>query len=244
VFWGMNVYNVLQYYLPAGAILISPKAPNNARGVRLVDVDGDGKQEIIVLYRWRGKACLMILKDDNMYWTKLADIRGNGFNVDYLRLIDITGKGTASIVLGWELSLKENELNVYTFEHNKLKCLCDGIKYSKIEVENLNGDKNSIIIWNKVLAEAYNIKIFSWDGQDIALDNGNYPNFYNRIVSYYMDRLKELPRAAFYWYYLADAQIKANMLKDVVETIDTGVSLDSVYPTKEDFEKLKEIANI
>lgn len=51
-----------------------------------------------------------------------------------------------------------------------------------------------------------------------------------------------MPDIGFYWYYLADSQIKAGNKKDALESIDKGLSLNTAYPTKESFNKLKEKA--
>lgn len=242
MFWGMNVYNILQYYLPPGAILISPKGPSKARGVRLVDLDKDGVQEIIALYRWRGRAHLIILKDNKKHWCKLAEVRGTGFNIDYFDLIDITKDGKLDIIIGWETEVMENILDIYEFKENKLRRLDKDIKYNKIEIKKLLENKVGIIIWKHVLAEAYDIEVLSWDGKKLDLDTGIYPKYFNEVVKYYKERIKELPKAAFYWYYLADAQLKANMNKEALKSIEVGSSFEAEYPSIEDFNELRKRA--
>ena len=41
--------------------------------------------------------------------------------------------------------------------------------------------------------------------------------------------------ARFYWYYVADAQIKAGDKKAALKSIEKGSNLNRGYPSKEDF---------
>lgn len=234
----MNVYNILQFYLPAGGELISPKGPRGARGVRLVDLDGDGIQEIIALYKWREEVHILILKDDEKHWTKLAQIKGRGHDVDFFKLVDIKGNGNLSIVIGWETGQKDKELDVYAFQDNEVEILTEKVSYHKIEVVNLSENKVGVVLWKHVIGEAYEIETLGWECSELTVVANKNHKYFRRVVTYYTERLKELPKAAFYWYYLADAQIMADMRDEALASIKVGTSLGSDYPSSEDFEAL------
>jgi len=69
------------------------------------------------------------------------------------------------------------------------------------------------------------------------------PDYFTQtVVPYYEQKVKEMPKAGFYWYYLADSQIKAGDKKSALKSIEKGLNVATGYPSKEEFNDLKEKA--
>jgi hypothetical protein len=98
--------------------------------------------------------------------------------------------------------------------------------------------KVDVAIWNHDTGEAYKVEILRWKDTQLVPDEDSYSYYFKRVVAYYEEKVKQVPEAAFYWYYLADAQIKAGMEKEAAKSIEVGMKISPGYPTKEEFQEL------
>ena len=64
-----------------------------------------------------------------------------------------------------------------------------------------------------------------WDGKKLVLDKKMYSQYYPRIEEFYESKIKKMD-AWYYWYALADAQIKANLLEKAHSSIEKGFSFN------------------
>lgn len=243
---------VVNEFLAKGAQIVNPQTPEGAKGVQLVDLNGDGEDEIVALYKLNGtqsRAGLLVLKyAADGTWSKVSDYQSDGFGVNYLKFANITGDKGNNIVVGWNLGSIFNELNIFSLENNQLKKITSNY-CSKIEVEDMDGNKNGqseIALWIHDTGEAFQIDVFKWNGEELVSDQDAHPNYFQKVTQYYEQKVKEMPDAAFYWYYLADAQIKADNPKDALSSITAGLAIKAehsdYYPDNSEFEKLKETA--
>jgi bla regulator protein BlaR1 len=70
-----------------------------------------------------------------------------------------------------------------------------------------------------------------------------YAEYFREVVVPYDQQLVEqMPGARFAWYYLAEAQVKARMPQEALQSIEQGLSLNIDYPSTYEFEQLKEQA--
>lgn len=106
----------------------------------------------------------------------------------------------------------------------------------------LNGNqKVGLAIWQWYLADSYLIDTLKWNGKKLAFDGELYSQYYPTIEKFYHDKITEMD-AWFYWYCLADAQIKANLLEKASYSIQKGLSLAkhlSMPDVVQNFNKLK-----
>lgn len=235
--------NFVQRSLPMGAVLVNAQNPYEEMPVKLVDLDGDGIPEIIAAYMWQGSPFVLVLKSYNKLWYKVADIEGVGYNINYLNFADVTGRGIKDLIIGWQVGAVWSELNIFQFRNAQFNKIVSDVIYSKIEVENMSGEKHidgkvDIALWTHDTGEAYKVEVLRWEGAKLVPEKDAYPYYFKKVVAYYEEKVEEMPEAAFYWYYLADAQIKAGMQKDAEKSIEIGMKISPSYPTKEDFQDL------
>lgn len=230
----LELNNYVQKLLPAGAKLAVPAYPAGAKAIQKADVDGDGKEEVVVTYSIGSNPAQLkvsVFKEDKEVWT----YDGQGYGLDCFSITDLTGDKKPELLLGWTVGASAgNGLDIFTWDHNTLKRVT-GIGYHKLEIEDMPGPngtdgKAEIALWQKDTGQAYVIEVLRWQDNDLALAEDVYPYYFKRVVEYYGHRVKEMPDAAFYWYYLADAQVKSNLPAEAMKSIETGVALKLDYP--------------
>lgn len=250
-----DILNEVNKIIPKDARIINPENPEGSKGIQLKDIDGDGNGEAIVLYKLNGAdghAGFLVLKQDsNNKWNKIMDYRSDGSDVNYLNIANVTGNENGDIIIGWQMGSTANGLDLFTWKNKKLEKVASSY-YSKIEVSEMadkNGNKNGkndVALWVHDTGEAYIIDVLKWDGSRLVSDTDAYPYYFKTVVPYYEQKIKELPGAAFYWYYLADAQIKAGDSKNALNSINEGLALKkkspNIYPEDSKFLELKKLA--
>ena len=235
--------NFVQKSLPMGAVIVNVQNPYEEMPIKMIDIDGDGILEIIVAYLWRGNPFVLILKKNNNFWYRIADIEAVGYNINYLNFADVTGTGNKDLIIGWQVGAIWSELNIFQCKFSQLNKIVSDIMYSKIEIVNIPGQKENsgkvdIALWSHDTGEAYKVSLLTWAFDKLVPSEGEYPNYFKKVVEYYEKKVALMPKAAFYWYYLADAQIKARMHNEAEKSIEIGLKLNQEYPSKEKFKEL------
>lgn len=247
--------DVINSFLPTTAQVVTPQNPEGAKGIQLADLNGDRKDEIVALYKLSGEqsgaGLLVLAPNPDGSWHKILDYKSEGYGVNYFKSADITGDQKNDIVVGWNIGAIANSMDIFSFESNQPKKIASDY-YSKIETEDMMNEsgktngKSELALWNHDTGEAFKIDVLEWDGEKLVSDQDVYPYYFKKVTQYYEQKVKEMPDAAFYWYYLADAQIKANNPKAALASITTGLSIKDkhtdYYPDNSKFEDLKIIA--
>jgi hypothetical protein len=245
---GRDFVSVALKNLPKGTELSVPKGPVGAEPVIAGDLDGDGKQEVLVLYRSinnRNQVGAFVLKKQKKAWEKVFAKRGLGYDISWANAIDITGDGHDELLLGWQSGVSSgNLLEIYTWKKGKLKVIAK-MPYHQLEVIQFAGNaKTSIAVWNRDLADVYKIDLLTWAGKAFVSDTAHYPSYFQKVIDYYKQRTTEVPDAAYYWYYLADAYLKANHSELALSAVNKGMNLKTVVPSQDHFEELKRLISI
>lgn len=248
MWYRVSLIDFVRNYLPLKAEFITLKKP----AVFMADLDGDGILEIIAAYKWQGENYIIIMKNYNNIWYVVANIKGKGYDLNYLNIASITSKRTNNLIIGWQIGSIWSLLNIYEWTAEGIKnILKENMYYSKIEVEDMPGKKGrdgkaEIALWNHITGEAYEIEVYRWTNGRLEPALDVYPYYFRRVVPFYEQRVKESPQAAFYWYCLADAQLKAEMperaLKSVHIAMDLAKRFNYDYPSREDMLKLEQKA--
>ncbi|QXM07095.1 FG-GAP repeat domain-containing protein [Crassaminicella indica] len=228
--------------LAPAARIIRPENPKSAEAIQTEDLDGDGKYEIIATYELYGEMYVMILKEERGKWYKLT-IKGAGSGIDYMNFADITGKGKKDLLIGWQIGNIWNELDLYTWEKNTMKRIVHGLSYSKVDIfDRLEQKSVALALWSYTTGDVYDIQLVYWDGRKLAHVKDSRDYYTERVVPYYEQKVKDMPKSAFYWYYLADAQINGGTPKDALKSIVKGMALNEENPSKGEFLALRKKA--
>jgi hypothetical protein len=91
-------------------------------------------------------------------------------------------------------------------------------------IELLSNKKVGIAVWKRYIADTYFVDVLKWNGEKLVLDEELYAQYYPVIEKFYNRKISAMD-AWFYWYTLADAQIKANLLEKARISIQKGTSL-------------------
>jgi hypothetical protein len=109
-------------------------------------------------------------------------------------------------------------------------------------MELLSNKKIGIAVWQRYIADTYFVDVLKWNGKNLILDEELYSSYYPEIEKFYKDKISNMD-AWFYWYTLADAQIKANLFDKATKSIQKGTTLaklSSLPEVVENFEQLSD----
>lgn len=232
-----DVKSIINSFLPKGSKILNSNSYNN---VVEKDLDNDGENEIVFAYsssnKNEGKINIMILKKIKSEWTKVLNTKADGFAIDSVLAADIDNDGENEVFLGKRVGGTLGELSIYKWKSKKLiKIAKEDVPYSKFDIVRLDDGNAGIARWTHDTGEAYNIDILKWNGTALAASASNCEEYFkNTVVPYYKNKVTEMPNAAFYWYYLADGQVRAGQKKDAAASISKGLSfsMDEYYKTK------------
>ena len=230
--------------LPPGAEIAL--LPNNRPAYIVADIDGDGQNELVAVYKDQEQLYVTILKQYDGTWRRSAVIKGNGYNVTNLLAAPVTGSNAHNIIIGWQIGSIWSELDGLQWTpHGFQHLFPKGIYFSKLEVEDMPGKhgkdgKAEIALWEHDTGDAYTVEIYRWSPTGLIPAKDVYPYYFRKVADYYDTLVKEHPSFSFYWYYLADAQAKAGMLNLALKSIEHAISLPHPYPSKEKLLQLKQ----
>ena len=184
--------------------------------VDFADITGDGRQELL------------------LGWAVGASA-GNGLDI-------FTWEGGTSG--GGGMAMDDDGDAMYECNWQGVLAHISNVHYHKLDVLNAparenTGKQAALALWRRDTGEAYSVEVLRWteagsnahelDGKWAPAED-LYPEYYMKVVDFHQERVKESPETAFYWYYLADAQIRANLPEDALKSINKGESLKSSYP--------------
>ncbi|MFT9846739.1 WG repeat-containing protein [Aneurinibacillus sp. REN35] len=226
---------LVRRYLPPGSTLAMLDGPLPKPAVVLADFAGSGAKEVAAGYIWSGHPYVMILRYDNHAWHKSATVEGSGYAISYLGAAKITSPSKSDLIIGWQRGAIWSELVVCTYTDQGWKKVPGDLFYSQIEVEDMPGKEGrdgraEIALWQHDTGRAYKVKIYRYQDGKWTPATDVYPYYFKKVAAYYEQRVREEPKAAFYRYYLADAQLKAGMPEQALLSIQAGLALSPSYP--------------
>jgi bla regulator protein BlaR1 len=241
-----NDFKDVEKLLPQGSEILFKDEENKVPLIVEKDIDASKDEELFVVYRDRNMKDVLFLAVIKKVQEKLvviSTIKGEGYNLDILDFTDMDGDGNQDILFGLKISSEYGRLHSYKVLDSSVEKIFS-TTYSKLDIipQNSYGNKSrqtALALWIKDTGEAYKINIFRWSGKEFIEAKDIYKQYFRKVVAFYEDKVKEVPDAAFYWYYLANAQNKCGLKKEALKSIGKGVSLDAEYPSKQQFEELK-----
>jgi len=173
--------------LPSTYELILPRNIENSAAINYADLTGDGKDELIALYRVKDKLNeygIRILKEYFGKWEYLDSIEETALDIKDIIFKDINNDGKEDIIIKWIEESKSLRVEVYTEKNDKMfprfKKECDDV-----EIIDLDNDKiDDFVLFNitedgQVMATLYNVdNIESQEINNITIpSDGNVRSF-------------------------------------------------------------------
>ncbi|WP_046213857.1 hypothetical protein [Paenibacillus wulumuqiensis] len=111
-------------FLPNGYQLTIPSSFDQGSAIRLVDLDGDGHQELMTFYKTvmsPYEINILILHQKNGSWQKADLITQYGISIDYVNVTPVTDRKVPNLLLGFTVGDESlpKELRVYSFHNLK-----------------------------------------------------------------------------------------------------------------------------
>lgn len=223
-----NPIKIVKEFIPSNSQLVSPENPFSTKPIQLYDFNQDGQKEIIVTFQMKAteqpsQFGVIILKKENNNWQKILETKTQGVGLDFSGLADITGDGIKEYLFGVTIGAAAgNKLEVFRWNGNSFKKIAN-IPYHKMNLL-IGNQKVGLAVWQWYITDCYLVDVLKWNGKKLAFDEELYTQYYPIIEKFYNDKISKMD-AWFYWYCLADAQIKANLLEKASYSIQKGLSL-------------------
>lgn len=238
-----DMTSTVKKHLPKRTALVVPDSPVQKDAVWSGDLDGDGTKEAVGFYRLKNTqepVSMFILKESAEGWEKFYAQKATGTSVSWISSADITGDGNKELLVGWKIgSAPGSVLEIFSLRNQRAEVLAK-INYHKLDVIEFEEDKKArIAIWKKRNNDMYHTDLLGWDGNSMVSDQTHYPSYFPDVADYYEQRIAAIPDASYYWYYYADALLKANFPEKALQAVDKGMAYKMVVPNAEKFNKLK-----
>lgn len=238
-----NMNAIAKKFLPKGTILTAPNSPVHTEAVLMADFDEDGQEEAVVFYQSKnssGPVGVFVMKRDGDRWKKVFAKTGVGYEISWASASDMTGDGKNELLVGWKIgSTAGSTLEIFTWRNNGMD-LVTKVNYHKLDLIYIGNDpKARLAIWKKDGNDIYDIDLLEWKGKTLQSDKNHYPSYFPEVVNHYKRRTAAVPDASYYWYYLADALLKANLPEHALAAVDKGMSFNMVVPSYNQFMELR-----
>jgi hypothetical protein len=243
-----NQTKIVKQFIPSNSVLVSPKKPFSTSSIQFYDFNRDGQKEMIVTFENKAKEQpapsqygVIVLKKVNNEWGKVWETKTQGVDLDFSGLADITGDGIKEYLFGVTIGAAVgNELKIFQWNDQSLKKIAN-VPYHELEL--LKGNQQEgLAVWRWYLADSYLVDVLKWDGKKLAYDKELYSKYYPVIEKFYNDKISKM-NAWFYWYCLADAQIKANLFEEASKSIEKGSLLAKKLSMPEVIQNFNELSD-
>jgi hypothetical protein len=238
---------IAKEFVPSNSSLVSPEEPVSTKPVQFYDFNKDGQKEIIITFEIKAKKQpspsqfgAIILRKENEEWKKVWETKTQGVGLQYSGFADITGDGTKEYLFGVTMGAAAgNKLEIFKWVNNSLAKIAN-VHYHKMEL--LNNKSVGIAVWQWFIAETYFVDVLKWDGQNLTPNEKLFSKYYPVIEKFHKDKISKMD-AWYYWYTLADAQIKANLFDKATKSIQKGSTLAKQISSPGDVEYFNQLFN-
>lgn len=239
----VDYYAVVNSFLPPGAKLLKPQFPENSNEIQFADLDGDRRNELVTSYRTHEGVKTLVLKKDEVQWYKMAEISSPEFEgIHYRNSANVAGDGKKYLLLGLTSELQNRTLFAYSLDDGNARKIFSR-KYNMLELQKSPGtarasSKDSLALWNEEAPDIYDIELVSWNGFELEqLDNTRY--LANKVVPYYIRKLRQNPDDTVSWYNLANAMSMTGNTANASRAVNLGLERNPDALLRDKFNTLK-----
>ncbi|MCL2151715.1 MAG: VCBS repeat-containing protein [Oscillospiraceae bacterium] len=127
--------------LSQGAEYSPPTGGPNRQSVQLVDINGDGINEVVAFFAFPIDSALRVyifkMVDDD--YIEAEVITGTGSAIESVRYADIDGDGANELIIGWQMSAALKYMSVYAIRDYHA-VLLGGTEYNVLSVSDIDED--------------------------------------------------------------------------------------------------------
>ena len=137
----------LNIIISQGAEFAAPVRGPNRQAVQLMDLNGNGSNEVIAFFTMPGESTLRIhifelVGDD---YVEVDIIEGIGTEIDSVRYIDMNGDGIVEIIIGWQMGSTLKYMSIYSIAGFQSQVLVSGEEYTEITTLSTDGGSIDVI---------------------------------------------------------------------------------------------------
>jgi hypothetical protein len=251
-----DIEDIVYKFMPKDMELYSVIKAKKDKAIKYKDLDGDKEKEILFTFKSTkndNAGGIIVLKKYGEEWKEILMDYGEGRLVYDIYGADINGDNKDEILIGSFIGSEEgNDLRIYKFNDDCKLQLVGEEGYHKIlirDMPNTEGrcdGRDEIALWQKANGDAYVVKVLRFNDKELVEARDVYPYYFKKVVDYYKFKLKKdyNKNNALMWYYLIDAQLKANSPKEALNSIYEvkKISPDGYGNMKKMFDKLEKQA--
>ena len=243
---GSDIINEVHSFLPPQAQLLYSDSSAQYPIMLAGDLDGDGLEEVAAAYQLNENLYILILKKSPRGWRMVTHMKGQGYDISTFQMAPVVTRKRMDLIVGWQQGSIWSSLSVYHWNGRQMKDVApQGMFFTYIDVEDMPSPQGKdglaeIALWVHDTGEAYKVSVYRWTQGHFVMADDVKPYYFQKVVRYYLALVKENPTFPFYWYYLADAQWKAGMKTEALDSIEKGLTLNPTYPPKEEWFKLRQ----
>lgn len=219
--------SVANGFLPKGFSLITPSKSKNTGSIIKKDIDGDGQDEIILLYSCSGKniaSGIMVLKKGKTTWGKVLDSTNDMNGIDSIEFSDITGDGIDEII-----AMSGSDIDINFLKYGNSRIGEEKISCSSYSIEDLPGEDGSDGMDELVVrreSSGLSICAYRWNGYSMADVTCEYPQLSREVMNYYKGELNSHPNNGRDWYALAEAEKSLGLNDESLESLSRAISYE------------------
>ncbi len=169
-----DIKDVLEKLLPKDAEYATAANSIPKQSVFIEDIDNDGIQEVFTLYydtKQNNSVHLIVLKEVNGKWNKIADTNTDYNYLDYFKLEDLDGNGIKEVIVGVGIKdeANKNQLLIYKLEDTGLYNVVN-TDYEWVQIDDYNADNISdIVLLNGDVTVKQTADLYSYSNQKLKL---------------------------------------------------------------------------